>query len=1150
MTLPGDAPSRAEEVFAEYLRRELAGDGVDFEDLCRAHPALDAELRRIRSECSAADSLFQALAPDVDAEWDTEPPAEAGGSAADLLRRLARHRAPGARYRLMGKIATGGMGTIFKVWDEDLRRVLAMKVIVDGSHRSGQPGAQKPDALERFLEEAQVTGQLDHPAIVPVHELGVDSEGRVFFTMRLVQGQEFRRIISLVHERKEGWNITRALGVLLRACEAVAYAHAKGVIHRDLKPSNIMVGPFGETYVMDWGLARVLGRSDARDIRPRPAAVRTDRREQSAKDTHSPLLTMDGDVIGTPAYMCPEQAEGAIEKIDRPSDVYALGAMLYHLLTGGMPYADPGYDSAYEVLRRVRRGPPPPVGEVAPELPGELVAICEKAMRRNPEERYADMTELAADLRAFLEARPISARRPRPTYLARLWLRRHQAVATTALAAFCVLVLGTVLFLRSLAEERDLAIDAKDESERNLATAYLWRATADESPAGRLLCAAKATDLAEALGHGDLPFEDGEATSSVAAAARGHLIAANGAVHRARWVAATGQAAEAVAFSPDGREVASGERDGTLSLWDARTGDGIASRSALPSEILSVAFTSDGRIACGGTNGEIRLFDGALRHEERRIATPHGPVWALRFDAEDGVLISAGSEGPICCWDPATGSKVAEFATTGSVVPDLALSGRKLAACSIDGAVRIYDLDARRLLHVVKTSGEALSAIALSSDGERVAVGGWDGKIRIHEVTSGKTLGVLSGHRARILSLAFRGDRQLVSASRDHTIRVWLPELEQEVAVFEGHQNAVRSIAISRDGTRLASTGWDNSLRLWQLDALGPVTWIRERSDFVTSIVYAPDGDRIAFARGNGGVERWNVKTGRLDSVLRPRASDGADPAAATWSLAYSGDGRLLVSSSADGTVRVWERGQPRPTVLKGHDGEAFCVAINREGTRIASGGEDGTVRLWDLSGGGEPVTLQCGAEDAMHVAFSPRGDLLASAHGTGEVVLWEVRSGRLLASLDHRPHGLRSVEFSPDGKLLAAAGSEAMLRIWDVGARKQIASPRGHQGRVYCVAFSPDGTLLASGGSKVRLWDTTTWKERASIPGHTDSVVAVAFSPDGKRLASASLDTSVRLVDLGPLAWPAGSCLERAEKRSGFRLDAFEVVPRAPGQR
>jgi serine/threonine protein kinase len=271
------------------------------------------------------------------------------GPSSELLRRLASDGVRGTRYRIEGELARGGMGAILRVHDDELGRDLAMKVVLGeaDSRELERLSDSQGRYLARFLEEAQITGQLDHPGIVPVHELGIDSDGRLYFTMKLVKGRELREILPLVRGERDGWNRTRALSIILKVCEAVAYAHSKGVIHRDIKPANIMVGEFGEVYVMDWGLARSLGRRDSHDVRLRTEvdsarSIRTERRREREESSGSPLVTMDGDVVGTPCYMSPEQAQGRIAELGPRSDVYSVGALLYELLSGQMPYVEAG----------------------------------------------------------------------------------------------------------------------------------------------------------------------------------------------------------------------------------------------------------------------------------------------------------------------------------------------------------------------------------------------------------------------------------------------------------------------------------------------------------------------------------------------------------------------------------------------------------------------------------------------------------------------------------------------------------------------------------------------------------------------------------------------------------------------------------------
>ena len=388
-------------------------------------------------------------------------------------RELAQRSHDSTRYELRGEVGRGGMGAVLEVFDTELRRKLAMKVILggQGSQSSTRTGTSP---LTRFIEEAQVTGQLEHPGVVPVHELGMDPDGQVFFTMRLVRGEEFKAIIERVHSDDPNWSLTRGLGVLQKICETMAYAHDKGVVHRDLKPANIMVGRFGEAYVMDWGLAKVKGREPSHDIQilsdemASLSEVRTDRKSSTQGKLDSPLQTMDGAVMGTPYYMPPEQADGRIEQVGPLSDVYALGAILYHLMSGRMPYRTPGSKpSPHTVLAQVVGGPPTPVHELAPQLPAELVAICEKAMAREPGERYAGMLALAEDLRAYLENRVVQAYRTGALVEMKKWVQRNKGLAASVAASSLVLIgvlAGSSIVLSSKNADLD---DQRQEAEEH-----------------------------------------------------------------------------------------------------------------------------------------------------------------------------------------------------------------------------------------------------------------------------------------------------------------------------------------------------------------------------------------------------------------------------------------------------------------------------------------------------------------------------------------------------------------------------------------------------------------------------------------------------------------------------------------------------------
>lgn len=409
---PGPAELAAEEALKVFLALEHGDQAPGFEAFRDEQPA---ELRPLLESKYAAVQRFRREVPSLDwadlARLAHEPdPGLATASFSDergdrsvdpqdILDRVVYTRQARGRYVDDGQVGLGGEGEIRRVWDRLLRRVLAKKVMHD---RAEGAEGRAADRLRRFHEEALITSELDHPAILPIHDLGLDGDGRVYYTMKYVRGRkDLRRVLEERGRAGSSWTLNRIVAVLQRVAEAVAYAHSKGILHRDIKPANILVGAYGQAYLADWGLARRLDD-------PEPAGATVERRpfrelpggEDLPEDTW--LLTRDGQTIGTPPYMSPEQARGD-PALDERSDVYALGAVLYQVLTGCVPYVETGArPEPLVVLLQVIRGRLTPVAELAPDAPPGLIAICERAMAREPADRYASAAELAAALEDYL----------------------------------------------------------------------------------------------------------------------------------------------------------------------------------------------------------------------------------------------------------------------------------------------------------------------------------------------------------------------------------------------------------------------------------------------------------------------------------------------------------------------------------------------------------------------------------------------------------------------------------------------------------------------------------------------------------------------------------------------------------------------------
>ncbi len=1022
-------------------------------------------------------------------------PPEVRRALEDPMRRLGR-------YVTLDELGRGGMGVVLRAYDPGLRRSVAIKMIGTGEARVDET------AIRRFQVEARAAARIRHPNIVAVHEVA-EHEGRPFIVMDLIEGRTLEAVID-----DERWPARRLAELIAKVARALDHAHGLGIVHRDVKPGNVLVNRESEPHLGDFGLAFDVAGEDR--------------------------LTKTGQLIGTPSYAAPEQARGDRKAIGPRSDVYSIGAVLYHAFTGRPPFIG---GTLLEVLRQVHEVDPLPLRELKATIHADLETITLKCMEKEPARRYEQAIDVARDLERFLDGEAIAARPlGRRQRIAR-WARRHRALAGASVIATAAVVggivagaAGVVLSYRQIQEQRDRA-EAESGRAREAEARAQSAADASAIERARVVAGSRAKDelLGRALAEKAARHVDDERWDEAGAlAARSLDLVENGTARTAlaavldrlqptEWVSSR-RAAISIAWSADGNLIATGHPLGMIDVWNAETGRAIAALHGHERKARALAFSPDGRfLASGADDATVRLWDVEARAPVAVLRGLEGDVESVAW-AHDGARVAAASRGgrvlawsvaPTIAGDGGEGAAAVEIATHAGGASAVAWdpAGGRVATGGADGAVHLLELATGAIETIVRRGAEhPVTALAWSASGS-LAIGLGDPASIVTDRESaadgrrGGHHGGTSGAGGEASPEPGEGEDAFGAAlaAEERYPRVELvlldPATAREIGSFEEHRGAVTSLAFSSDGKRLASGDIDGAVYARSLaDARGEARAVdRFDAQPVRGVAWHVDGRRLAAAAGDGSLRITDVPSGELRAELvghgggdwSRRAVWGASNGAAA--VAWSPDGSRLVTVGADETLRIWDAADgDQLLVLDGHDAWIDEVDWSPDGRWIASVADDTTCRIWD-------------AETGEQIHVLPHE-----------------------AAKDHN-RAVYEVEFSPDGSRLATGGRRRVFDVWDAATGARIVE-LGPVGIVDAFAWSPDGRTIATCGhdQKLRLWPIPSEPPRpegrkGGEPGKIEPLATIepqgsswdlAWSPDGKWIAVGLNTGRVAIID------------------------------------
>jgi WD40 repeat protein len=1014
-------------------------------------------------------------------------------------------------YEILRELGRGGMGVVYEAKQQALGRVVAIKLM------------QKDDGLHqaRFLAEGQIIAALKHPNVVEVHDFGESSAGP-FIAMEYLPGGTFGARL-----RAEPKLAPRESAELIAQIAAgVGAAHANQIVHRDLKPGNVLLDAHGVPKVTDFGLAK-----------------RTDFD-----------LTLTHEAAGTPSYMAPEQAR-AMKFVGPPADVWSLGVMLYEALTGRKPFVA---DTDAALLVSIQNDNPQTLRTISKSIPSDLETICLKCLEKEPERRYATAEELSADLRSWLEGKPIVARRATSIEKAILWVRRKPAVATSWAFGLLAVVLsafaltagmlwqkaerekGVAETLKGVAEEaREIAEGAKSVAEKAKSAEEVARKNVELE---REKLAVYEYGRTMRLAHQE--WRNGNMSSM-----RGLLDNADPNLRGWEWnylnrlydptlktVKIQASSYTNASFHLIGSRVVNfGKRDGTATICDMYTGAELLVLKGHAKPVTAASFSRDGtRIVTGSSDNTSKVWDAKTGIELLTFTGHTNSLTEASFSPDGTRVISVSYDKTAKVWDAKTGAVVITLQERTGYLGKASFSpdGTRVLAGNTGQTAKIWDAKTGAELLILSGHEGNVTTTTFNRDGTRALTGSQDETAIVWDAMTGKILFTLRGHQGAVTRASFDPDgTRIVTCSMDHTSKVWDALSGAELLTLRGHKN-IQAAFFDTVGARVITASGDESLGIWDAStgaenrtlsgiadkALGRrVT--RTKMPGPTIIVYSARfnsaGTRVVAGSFNKSAIVWNAKDWGVGQTLKGHANN-------VTAVSYNQDDSQIITGSLDKTAKIFDSAKGTEVLtLSGHDGGIMSVSFNAEGTRVLTGSIDKTAKLWNSKTGAPLVTFEGHSNYVRAAAFSPDGARVVTGCEDGSVKTWDANTGNMLKTFIGHVGKVFAASFSPDGTRVMTSGEDKSVKIWDAFTGAEILNLSGHTNWVSAATFSRDGKRVVTGSydRTAKIWDARFGVELLSLDGHFNSLLTASFSSDGKRVLTGGYDGTVMVWDSRPFA-------------------------------